>query len=123
MRERDGMALGLAYLFGAGATLVVLTLILPHGHGASVPGLLGISAAAYVVTAFLALEGRRLPAPAFQLILAFGAILVGGCAWWGGESARVYPLFYVWVALYGLYFFSTRFGFGIMVLAATMPGR
>lgn len=118
MRERDGMALGLAYLFGAGATLVVLSLLVPHGHGASVPALVAIAATAYVVTGVLALRGGTLPAWSFGAVLVFGSILIGACAWWGGEAAHVYPLMYIWVALYGFYFFPPRFAFLVSAFSA-----
>lgn len=98
-------AFGAAFLFGAGGTLVLLTLLLPHGAhtnelGVAVPPLL-----AYGVVVALLRFGERLPLIAFEVILAFGAVLVTMCVWYGGESGGAYALMYVWVALYSYAFF------------------
>ena len=99
------MGRGLAFLFGAGATLVLVTLALPHHAntdelGVAIPPLL-----AYVVVAVLLVAGRRLALWHLQVILAFGALLVGMCVAYGGDSADAYSLMFVWVTLYAGYYF------------------
>src|SRR4051794_12997607 len=105
-QDRHAMALGAAYLFGAGATLVVITLVLPHKSNTDDVGVLAMALLAYVVVAALLVVGRRIPVWAYELIIAVGGVLVGGCVYFGGESSGAYALMYVWVALYAFYFFD-----------------
>jgi hypothetical protein len=116
--SRHSMALGLAYLFGTGATLVVLTLLLPHGRGADEPAIVALALAAYVTAAAVGLRGGSLPPIAFTLIPAMGAVLVALATYWGGEMARAYPLFYVWVTVYSFYFLGTARAVGLTLWAA-----
>ncbi len=100
------MARGLALLFGAGATLVLVTLLLPHSSntdelGTAVPPLV-----AYVACAALLALGPRMPVWATQVVLALGTALISGCVVFGGDNASAYPLMYVWVTLYAGWFFS-----------------
>ncbi len=104
--ERATMARGLAMLFGAGASLVLLTLALPHDAntddlGVAVPPIL-----AYGVVGLLVTAGRRFSPGALGAVLALGTILITGCIVFGGDSASAYALMYVWVALYAGYFFA-----------------
>ena len=52
----------LASFYLAGATLVLLTLALPHAADASETGLLAVALSAYAVGALLLWQARRLPA-------------------------------------------------------------
>lgn len=104
--DRATMARGLAALFGAGATLVLITLALPHDASTDDLLLAAPAALAYVVAGLLlAFAGRFSPA-LLALVLALGTVLITACIVWGGASASAYPLMYVWVALYVGYFFS-----------------
>lgn len=103
--QRDARALGLAYLFGTGGVLVLLTLVLPHGTGSDAFALSVISLAAFVVSGATLARGTAFPLLTYEVLVVLGGVFVAGCAWWGGESARAYPLFYVWCALYAFYFF------------------
>ena len=60
------MAKALAGLFAAGATLALLTVLLPHPQRASELGLLIIVGNAYVVAGVLLSRAARLPAGHFQ---------------------------------------------------------
>jgi GAF domain-containing protein len=104
--DRVTMARGLAFLFGAGATLVFITLALPHSANTNDLGVAVAPALAYVVVAVLLASGARLPIWTFYMILALGAVLVSVCVRYGGDSANAYALMYVWVTLYAGYFFD-----------------
>ena len=106
--QRDEMAVGLAYLFGTGALLVLLTLVLPHRAATDEAAIAAVAGLALVVSAALLVAGRGLPPALYAWTLALGAVLVTLCLWWGGPSGRVYAALYVWVALYAFYFFDIR---------------
>src|SRR3954452_10412364 len=106
--DRVAMSRGLALLFGAGATLVAITLVLPHGHGDVRIGLLIPVGAAYAVVAVLLSAPRRLAPEALHAILAVGTVLVGLCVIYGGRAGAAYAFMYVWVALYASAFFTIR---------------
>lgn len=104
--ERVAMARGAAFLFGAGALLVAISLALPHPGMKLVGVLVPVALAALVATA-LALRPRLLPAQWFELLLMFGSALVSACIAFGGGVAGAYAFMFVWVALYSAYFFQT----------------
>lgn len=103
--ERATTARALAFLFAAGATLVAITVLLPHGEDASDVALLVAAGLAYVTAAALAWKAPRVRTWLLQALLAFGTLLVSVCVVGGGDSASAYPLMYVWVALYAGYVF------------------
>lgn len=102
------MARGLALLFGAGATLVAITLLLPHKHDEAQTGLLIPVVLAYIVAAALLTAPRRFSPDLLNIILAIGTVLVGLCVIYGGPAGAAYAFMYVWVALYAGAFFSAR---------------
>ncbi|MEA2390103.1 MAG: hypothetical protein QOK31_212 [Solirubrobacteraceae bacterium] len=114
------MALGLAYLFGAGATLVILTLLLPHGSRTDDLAVLSAPLAAYVVVGVLLRYGRGLPLGAYHAILGWGSVLITVCVFFGGDDSAAYTLLYVWVALYAFYFFSVGAAVAHVVFASAV---
>ncbi|MCW2991614.1 MAG: hypothetical protein JWM73_2208 [Solirubrobacterales bacterium] len=102
------MSRGLALLFGAGATLVVLTLLLPHRGPEAQTGLLIPAGLAYVVVALLLAAPARFSPGALSVNLALGSTLIAVCVGFGGPAGGVYAFMYVWVALYAAAFFSVR---------------
>jgi signal transduction histidine kinase len=111
------MSVGAAGLLLAGSALVFATLLLPHGAhlaewGVAVPALLALAMAA----ALLLARGRT-PGWIFHVVLAVGAVLVGVCVYYGGESASAYRSMYVWVAVYAVYFFPLRAAVAHIVFA------
>ena len=111
------MARGLAMLFGAGATLVAITLLLPHKHDEAQLGLLIPAGLAYVVVAVLLSAPRRFSPTVLSVTLAFGSVLVGVCVIYGGPAGAAYAFMYVWVALYAAAFFETRAAIAHLVWA------
>lgn len=104
--DRVSMSRGAALLFGAGATLVALSLLLPHRDDEAQAGLLVPVVLAYVAAAaLLAAPGRFAPG-VLSALLAFGSVLVAVCVAFGGPAGGVYAFMYVWVALYAAAFFS-----------------
>jgi diguanylate cyclase (GGDEF)-like protein/putative nucleotidyltransferase with HDIG domain len=99
-------ALVLACIFLAGATLVLLTIALPHAEGAIEPGLWAIAASAYVAGGLLLWRSRQIPAWVLPFALAWGATLVTGVAYCSDEAPSPLACFYLWIFLYSAYFFS-----------------
>src|SRR3954449_6603188 len=106
--DRVVMARALAALFGAGATLVAITLVLPHRDDEAQLGLLIPVGLAYVVVALLLRAPRRLSTRTLSVVLGFGSLLIGLCVIYGGPAGTVYAFMYVWVALYAGAFFEVR---------------
>ena len=116
--ERATMSRGLGFLFGAGGLLVFLSLALPHS-GDIRPWGPGVAATlALVVSTWLLLRPERAGPRGLSALLAIGTLLITVCVVSGGNSATAYVLMYVWVALYGFYFFAHAWAVGHLVFAA-----
>ena len=108
----------LAGLFAAGATLALLTLVLPAPKDASRLGLAVTIAVAYLVAACLYLQAARIGDRTLRLALAWGAVLITSVAYFSGEAPSPLVFFYLWVFLYSAYFFSA----GEMALQMALVG-
>jgi len=108
MAERATMSRGLAFLFAAGASLVGISLLLPHGSNTTESSLLVAVGLAFVAAILLVRFAGRLSARDLQLVLMLGTALITVCVIYGGDSASAYALMYVWVALYAAYVFTPR---------------
>lgn len=102
------MSATLAALFAAGATLALITLLLPSSRHADKAGLLAIVGDAYVVSGLLFWRARRAPRWALPLVLAWGSTLIAAVAYFSGERPSPLICFYLWVFLYASYFLSRR---------------
>jgi diguanylate cyclase (GGDEF)-like protein/putative nucleotidyltransferase with HDIG domain len=102
------MAKALAGLFAAGATLALLTVLLPHPQRTSELGLLIIVGDAYVVAGILLSRAARLPGWTLPVALAWGSTLITGVAFFSGENPSPLVFFYLWIFLYSSYFFTKK---------------
>ena len=94
----------LAYLFLAGATIGLISVLIP-GQSGNTAGLLSNIAIAYA-TAFTLLAGsRRLPAAWVHVVIAAGALVIARAIYLSGDTSSYYSGWYVWIALYAFYFF------------------
>jgi GAF domain-containing protein len=112
------MSRGLAFLFAAGASLVGVSLLLPHSHNTDDVSLLIAVCLAYVAALVLVRFAGQVSVRALELILMLGTVLITICVIYGGDSASAYPLMYVWVALYAAYVFSPQAAAGQTVFAS-----
>ena len=101
------MARSGAYLFGSGATLALVWLFLPSSGDVNEAGMLLMVASSYAMVAVLILGFEDIPRWGFTALLLGFILLVSGMIFYSGKSASPYSFFYVWAALYALYFFST----------------
>jgi len=103
------MARTYAYLFFAGGTLALLTLLLPGSGERDALGIVALSGVAYATTVGFLIGFDRLPMWVLQASPAVGALLVTGVVSFGGPLAiGAYSMFYFWVALVACYFFGFR---------------
>jgi diguanylate cyclase (GGDEF)-like protein len=102
------MAKVLAGLFAAGATLALLTVLLPHTERTNELGLLIVVGNAYLVGGILFWQATRLPDWGLRVALAWGSTLITGVAYFSGESPSPLVFFYLWIFLYSSYFFTKR---------------
>jgi diguanylate cyclase (GGDEF)-like protein/putative nucleotidyltransferase with HDIG domain len=125
------MARVLAGLFCAGATLALLTVVLPHSARADTEGLVIVVGIAYAVAGILLWRGGRVSAAALQVALGWGSTLITAVAYFAGETPSPLVFFYLWIFLYSSYFFTRReaavqvayvgFAYGALLLAAPPP--
>jgi diguanylate cyclase (GGDEF)-like protein/putative nucleotidyltransferase with HDIG domain len=98
----------LAGLYGAGATIALLTVALPHPAGASILALSLIVASAYLVATLLFWRAGRVPVWMLPVALAWGTALITLVAYFSDQRPSPLIFFYVWVCLYGAYFLTLR---------------
>ena len=96
----------LAALFAAGATLVLITIALPHDPGMYEAGLLVVCANAYLVAGGMVRLSARLPERLLPVVLAWGSVLVTAVAYFSDAAPSPLVFFYLWVFLYAGYFFT-----------------
>jgi diguanylate cyclase (GGDEF)-like protein len=103
------MARCLAYLFGGGAALALVSLALAENYDISAADIfipqVGYTLAAVAVVAILLVSFDRLPLWTFQLTLAAGTALISFVIYASGDPTSAYTMLYVWIALYAFYFF------------------
>jgi diguanylate cyclase (GGDEF)-like protein len=103
------MARSFAALYGAGGTLVGLTLLFPHPPDRMLGGMLAVVGSAAVVAVVLLLRGSSLPLQAFYLLPPLGTLLVGIVSYSGGTGTRAtYSGFFFWAIASAFYFFPRR---------------
>jgi PAS domain S-box-containing protein len=110
-------ARSIAYLFAAGATLGLLTLVFPHADEVRDVPLIVLAAIAYVIAAVVWLGAERVREWHIHAVLAAGTVLVSLANYYAGPST-LYPLLYVWASLYAFYFFPLREAFAQMAFLA-----
>jgi diguanylate cyclase (GGDEF)-like protein/putative nucleotidyltransferase with HDIG domain len=102
------MARALAGLFAAGATLALVTVLLPHSAQTDELGLLLIVADAYVVAGLLFWRSSGVAPWVLPLTLGWGSTLITGVAYFSAQRPSPLVFFYLWVFLYSSYFFTRR---------------
>jgi diguanylate cyclase (GGDEF)-like protein/putative nucleotidyltransferase with HDIG domain len=109
VEDRALMARTFAYLFGIGATLALLTLLLPGASDRAELPFAAVAVEAYLTAALFLLVYDRLPLWLFRVSPMLGNLLVALALVFGGtQGTGAYALFYFWVALAAYYFFELR---------------
>jgi diguanylate cyclase (GGDEF)-like protein len=123
------MARALTYLLGIGATLLLVTLPLPHSADRDTAGLVVTAIATYLTALGFLVLFDRLPVRFIEATPLLGTILVSLAVYFGGSDApAAYAMFYFWVGLAACYFLRPAVaathlalvsaGYGIALLAS-----
>ena len=100
-------ARSIAYLFATGATLGLLTLAFPHADEVRDVPLIVLAGIAYAIGIAVWLLADRLEDLHIHAVLLAGTVIVSLANYYAGP-ATLYPLLYMWTALYAFYFFPMR---------------
>jgi PAS domain S-box-containing protein len=106
-------ARSLAYLFVAGASLGLLTLLLPHDESVQDLQLYVLAVVAIAVAVLVYVQAERIGEWQLHLVLGAGSTILSFANYYTGTST-LYPLLYTWTALYAFYFFALRVALGHM---------
>ncbi len=104
------MALALALLYCAGATIGALTLILPHSSMFNDGALWSNIAIAYAGSVAIAAAAGRLPPWSLNVLVGVGTLVITRAIYYSGDLSSFYSLWYVWVGLYAFFFFDRVWG-------------
>ncbi|MEA2233386.1 MAG: hypothetical protein QOD83_3202 [Solirubrobacteraceae bacterium] len=99
-------ARSLAFLFAAGALVGVLTVGLPHSDAIPDRKVLAVSAVSLVLALVFLRYAARIRDPLLHAALGAVTIILSLVIHYT-EHTTLYPLIYMWPALYAFYFFST----------------
>ncbi len=123
MRELPGLfevrvkARSIAYLFATGATLGLLTLAFPHAAEVRDAPLIVLAVVAYVIAAVIYTSADRIREWQIHAALLAGTAIISLANYYAGPST-LYPLLFMWTALYAFYFFPLREAFAQMACLA-----
>lgn len=99
------MARSLGWLYIAGATIGVISLLLPRAPHTNVGALAVNIALAYGAGLTVLVVLRRMPAWTFHLLLLAGTALITRAVYYSGQGVSYYAIWYLWAALFGFSFF------------------
>lgn len=102
------MARVAAYLWAAGALTVLAILALPHGNDLDVPIAWAILAVCTGCGLAMWRFGERFPTWVFHAGLVLATVAITGALLWHDDPSADIEMLYLWVALYGFYFFGWR---------------
>ena len=117
------MARTFVYLFGIGATLLLVSLPLPHSADRNTAALIAIALVAYLAAGGFLILFDRLPLWSFEASPLIGTVLISLAAYFGGpEAASAYAMYYFWVAASACYFLRPAVAVTHLVLASAGYG-
>jgi diguanylate cyclase (GGDEF)-like protein len=99
------MARSLGWLFIAGATIGLVSLLLPRAPHANVGALAVNIGLAYLGGVIVLVVFRRMPAWTFHVSLLVGTALITRAVYYSGAGVSYYGIWYLWAALFGFSFF------------------
>jgi PAS domain S-box-containing protein len=97
-------ARSIAYLFATGAALGLLTVAVPHSSEVNDLALVLLASGAIVIAAIVWVSRDRILEWHIHAVLLSGTLIVSLANYYAGPST-LYPVLYMWAALYAFYFF------------------
>jgi diguanylate cyclase (GGDEF)-like protein len=104
--DRATLARYLFVLYLVGPTLGLLGLVLPHAADANNTGVLALIGASYLAAAAIFTFRTRLPDWSFDLLAAYGSLLIGASIYFTGDTHTPGAVYYLWIILGAAYFFD-----------------
>src|SRR3954466_4801589 len=98
--------MGLLYV--AGATIGLLSLLLPHSAGANDAALSSNIGLAYVAGVALLALGPRVRAWMLHTVLVVGVLVVARAIYYSGETVSFYSTWFIWIGLVAFSFMRLR---------------
>jgi diguanylate cyclase (GGDEF)-like protein len=120
--DRGLMARALMYLFAAGATITIASLLFTQADASSQLRVFVTAGAAYLMAGALLLGYDRLPGWTFPVFLACGTMLIEWTIYATGETGTAFAMFYFWIAIYAFYFFDRAQALAQLLLIALAYG-
>lgn len=105
-RDRVVMARALGSLFFAGGLVGLVSLLLPHGPGTSVVGIVAVCVVALIAGVVLTVEHGRLAPWTFAAACYGATLLIAGGLYWSNRADSPYAFYFVLVAMFAAYFLS-----------------
>ena len=97
-----GRTLGL--LYSAGATIGLVSMLLPHSAAADDAGLYSNIALAFAAGAGLLGLGRRTPGWLVHALLVAGTLVIARAVYLSGEEVSFYSVWFIWIGVVAAYF-------------------
>jgi diguanylate cyclase (GGDEF)-like protein len=113
-------ARALGYLFFAGATIGLISLLLPLPARAQVGGLYSNVGLAYAGGLLLLAGAGRARTWMLHVALAAGTLLITRAVLLSGDAVSFYSVWFIWVGIYAFSFFSRRAAAGHMALVSVL---
>jgi diguanylate cyclase (GGDEF)-like protein len=121
--DRATMARTFTYLFGAGATLVLISMLLPHSPDRDTTGLLVVMVTAYLAAIGFLSAFDRMPLWVYEASPLVGTAAVSLAVYFGGsQAATAYAMYYFWVALAACYFLRPQIAIAHLLVASLACG-
>ena len=121
--DRAVMARTFAYIFGLGATLLMVTVALPHAPDRDTLPIVLVALAGYATAASYLVGFDRLPLWTLRGAPALGSVLVAIVLYFGGASAiGAYAMYFLWVAVSAAFFFELRLAVAHIAFATACYG-
>jgi diguanylate cyclase (GGDEF)-like protein len=95
----------LAVLYGCGATIGALSVLLPHPESFDDEALWSNIALAYAGAVICLIGARRWGIRGLYAMVALGVFAVSRATYYSHDPSGFYSLFYVWIGLYVVFFF------------------
>ena len=96
LSDHGAMARFVGWLFGAGATLGLASMLLPQPPETNVSGVYAVIGLAYANAILTFKLGRRLPRVVLPMSVAMGTVLITLGIYFTGQTTSVYAMFYIW---------------------------
>jgi PAS domain S-box-containing protein len=114
-------ARSIAYLFATGAALGLLTVAVPHMSEVNDLALVLLASGAIVIAAIVWVNAERVREWHIHGVLLSGTVIVSLANYYAGPST-LYPVLYMWAALYAFYFFRLPEALAQMAFVAVSYG-